>query len=108
MLSNIDLRLMLDKDFGDSIPGHGGFTDRFDCQILMGGFAYLYHSSFIKVSERHDRSSGINRFVASRSVNAVCLSDDYVSRATRAARALTATAGVFKCIIDNRPLFPRH
>lgn len=20
------------KDFGDSIPGHGGLTDRFDCQ----------------------------------------------------------------------------
>jgi phosphatidate cytidylyltransferase len=23
------------KDFGSTIPGHGGFTDRFDCQILM-------------------------------------------------------------------------
>jgi CDP-diglyceride synthetase len=23
------------KDFGDSIPGHGGLTDRFDCQLLM-------------------------------------------------------------------------
>ncbi|KAG8386082.1 hypothetical protein BUALT_Bualt03G0111900 [Buddleja alternifolia] len=22
------------KDFGDSIPGHGGFTDRMDCQIV--------------------------------------------------------------------------
>jgi phosphatidate cytidylyltransferase len=21
------------KDFGDSIPGHGGFTDRMDCQV---------------------------------------------------------------------------
>jgi hypothetical protein len=21
------------KDFGDTIPGHGGLTDRFDCQV---------------------------------------------------------------------------
>jgi len=21
------------QDFGDSIPGHGGFTDRMDCQV---------------------------------------------------------------------------
>ena len=25
------------KDFGDSIPGHGGVTDRFDCQVGAGG-----------------------------------------------------------------------
>jgi CDP-diglyceride synthetase len=24
------------KDFGDTIPGHGGITDRMDCQVLMG------------------------------------------------------------------------
>ena len=30
------------KDFGDSIPGHGGFTDRFDCQIVMGAFTFVY------------------------------------------------------------------
>lgn len=22
------------KDFGDSIPGHGGMTDRMDCQVM--------------------------------------------------------------------------
>ncbi|GAA5798091.1 cytidylyltransferase family-domain-containing protein [Helicostylum pulchrum] len=36
------------KDFGHSIPGHGGMTDRMDCQFLMGFFASIYYQSFIK------------------------------------------------------------
>ncbi|KAF8520369.1 cytidylyltransferase family-domain-containing protein [Hysterangium stoloniferum] len=36
------------KDFGDSIPGHGGMTDRMDCQFLMGMFSYVYYSSLIR------------------------------------------------------------
>lgn len=36
------------KDFSDSIPGHGGVTDRVDCQFLMGVFSYVYFISFIK------------------------------------------------------------
>ncbi|ORY93828.1 cytidylyltransferase family-domain-containing protein [Syncephalastrum racemosum] len=36
------------KDFGQSIPGHGGMTDRMDCQFIMGVFAHIYYQSFIK------------------------------------------------------------
>ncbi|KAH8846342.1 hypothetical protein MCOR27_002195 [Pyricularia oryzae] len=35
------------KDFGDSIPGHGGMTDRMDCQFTMGFFTYVYYHTFI-------------------------------------------------------------
>mmetsp|Transcript_39668 Transcript_39668/g.86464 ORF Transcript_39668/g.86464 Transcript_39668/m.86464 type:complete len:106 (+) Transcript_39668:833-1150(+) len=30
------------KDFGDDFPGHGGFTDRFDCQIVVLTFSFIY------------------------------------------------------------------
>ncbi|KIK99413.1 hypothetical protein PAXRUDRAFT_822766 [Paxillus rubicundulus Ve08.2h10] len=36
------------KDFGHSIPGHGGMTDRMDCQFLMAVFTYVYYSSLIR------------------------------------------------------------
>jgi len=35
------------KDFGDSIPGHGGITDRMDCQLLTGMFVYVWTSQLI-------------------------------------------------------------
>jgi phosphatidate cytidylyltransferase len=38
------------KDFGHSIPGHGGMTDRMDCQFMMGMFSYVYYSSLVRVS----------------------------------------------------------
>lgn len=36
------------KDFADTIPGHGGMMDRFDCQYLMATFVHVYIASFIR------------------------------------------------------------
>ena len=35
------------KDFGTLIPGHGGMTDRMDCQIIMGLFTFVYLQTVI-------------------------------------------------------------
>mmetsp|Transcript_9543 Transcript_9543/g.12464 ORF Transcript_9543/g.12464 Transcript_9543/m.12464 type:complete len:178 (+) Transcript_9543:157-690(+) len=42
------------KDFGSSIPGHGGFVDRMDCQIMMGMFTYAYYQAWIKETNATD------------------------------------------------------
>ena len=36
------------KDFGAIIPGHGGLTDRFDCQLFMSFFVFVYQSTFVE------------------------------------------------------------
>jgi len=35
------------KDFDNIIPGHGGFMDRMDCQMVMILFTYVYLTSFV-------------------------------------------------------------
>lgn len=35
------------KDFSNVFESHGGFTDRFDCQIVMGMFTYIYYNTFV-------------------------------------------------------------
>ncbi|CAF3167870.1 unnamed protein product [Rotaria socialis] len=41
------------KDFAATIPGHGGFVDRFDCQIIMALFTNVYISTFAHVASPH-------------------------------------------------------
>ncbi|KAH9814376.1 phosphatidate cytidylyltransferase [Melampsora americana] len=36
------------KDFADTIPGHGGLTDRCDCQFIMGLFTHFYYTSLVR------------------------------------------------------------
>jgi CDP-diglyceride synthetase len=43
-LASVIKRSYEQKDFGSLIPGHGGFVDRLDCQLILAPFVYLYLS----------------------------------------------------------------
>lgn len=36
------------KDFAETIPGHGGITDRLDCQVINSCFSSIYLANFVK------------------------------------------------------------
>lgn len=52
------------KDFDNIFPGHGGFTDRTDCQYITGLFVYVYYQMFIKQSTFFDLETVIDQALA--------------------------------------------
>ena len=44
------------KDFGTSLGAHGGFVDRFDCQVILTTFAVLLLKYAVFKEERDIKS----------------------------------------------------
>ena len=51
------------KDFADTIPGHGGVTDRMDCEMLNGAFVYIYLKQFVFYDGAKIMDSIIKKFM---------------------------------------------
>ncbi|KAM0681191.1 phosphatidate cytidylyltransferase [Glugoides intestinalis] len=56
-------RVFEKKDFSSLIPGHGGITDRFDCQLIMVFFTYYYTRFVMKKTECFDVDNVYNVIV---------------------------------------------
>lgn len=41
-LASMIKRAYAQSDFGSLFPGHGGFVDRLDCQLILAPIVYLY------------------------------------------------------------------
>lgn len=110
------------KDFGDSIPGHGGMTDRMDCQFIMGFFAYVYYHSFIATyqvkmgsvletainglspEDQIELVKGMGRYLANQGVVAESVSPPCYAASIPPRRLLTIYSSL---IASTKPLY-RH
>ncbi|KAI9268203.1 phosphatidate cytidylyltransferase [Phascolomyces articulosus] len=93
------------KDFGQSIPGHGGLTDRMDCQFLMGFFSHMYHQSFIKtysVSVGSILALAINNLTAREQIELLERLQMYLSNQDILNSELLATSNINTIIQDAR------
>ena len=43
-LASMIKRAYAQKDFGSLFPGHGGFVDRLDCQLIMAPLVFFYRT----------------------------------------------------------------
>jgi phosphatidate cytidylyltransferase len=65
----IKVKNILIQDFANLIPGHGGVSDRMDCQIIMGSFAYFYIHTFVKITTVTASSYIINLLTPAEQIN---------------------------------------